>query len=89
MSNDLQTVITNGMNARDIETMTAAERCFRRFKKSSTRVIDECEIFLTTRLKYPETMRTIGAQSLLTPGFKEDWKNQHRQNLIDGGFLVM
>ena len=87
MSNELQTVISNGRNATDIGIkMAAAERCFKRLKKSAATVIGECETFLTTRLKYPEAMRTIGAHSLLTPGFKEDWRSQlHQSKSIDRG----
>ena len=55
-----------------------AERGFELLKNSAIKVIRQCDTFLDTRISYPTTMISIGANESLTPSFETDWEERYR-----------
>jgi hypothetical protein len=75
MKEELYQVIMDGRTAASPETHREfAERVFNKFKSSISKVTDECNVFLETELRYPQTMTTIRARDYLKEDYKEDWK---------------
>ena len=72
MMTEMRSIVSAGKSTQS--SSKTAERGFASLKRSARSVVRHCDTFINTRITYPETMRVIGADEMLTADFELRWK---------------